>query len=333
MDYSYFVGIDVSKLTLDITILNSKGKMIEPSFKIENTLSSFKVFTDLLIQKLGNLSNALFCLEPTGHYSNLTVSELVKNNYLVWLASGASIQKSIGLTRGKNDKIDSYRIAEYAFRFSDKASLVVDNDIQNQQLRELLTQRESFVTTKAGYAAQIKDFKGYVSEESYQIIKELNLKLIENLLEAISIIEQKIEVIILNEQQLKRQYELLQTIPGIGKVLSQTIIASTAGFTRFNNPRAFACHAGIAPFTYTSGTSVKSRSRVSHRANKRLKSLLHLASLCCIRVNGELKEYYLRKTNEGKSKMSVLNAIRNKIVHRIFAVIKRNSSYKNLVIS
>jgi hypothetical protein len=192
---------------------------------------------------------------------------------------------------------------------------------------------QSYVATKAGYVAQIKDFKGFVSDKSYQTIRELNIQLIESLTAAINQIEAKIESIILNEQQLKRQYDLLQTIPGVGKILAQTFIASTAGFTRFNNPRSFACHAGIAPFVYTSGTSIKSRSRVSHRANKRLKSLLHLAALCSIRVKGELREYYIRKTSEGKSKMSVLNAIRNKIVQRIFAVIKRNSSYNCLELS
>ena len=333
MDYSYFVGIDVSKLTLDVSILNSNGKKIEVPLVIKNSSNDLDNFIELLIDKLIDLKQVLFCLEPTVHYSNLTVTKLISKGYSVWLASGASIQKSIGLTRGKNDKIDAYRIAEYAFRFSDKANLVVSKDIKGQQLRELLTQRESFVTTKAGYVAQIKDFQGFVSDDSYKIIKKLNLQLIEKLTDAILKIEKQIEALILKEQQLKKQYELLQTIPGVGKVLAQTLIASTAGFTRFNNPRAFACHAGIAPFVYSSGTSIRSRSRVSHRANKRLKSLLHLAALCCMRVKGELREYYLRKVNDGKSKMAVLNAIRNKIVHRIFAVINRNSSYKSLVIS
>ncbi len=333
MDYSYFVGIDVSKLTLDIAILNYEGKLVEPPIVVENTSDSFGALIELLNEKVGDLSEVLFCLEPTGHYSNLAVSELLNKDFSVWLASGATIQRSIGLTRGKNDKTDACRIAEYAFRFSDKVSLVAVKDFQSQQLRELLSQRESYVATKAGYVAQIKDFKGFVSDKSYQTIRELNIQLIESLTAAINQIEAKIESIILNEQQLKRQYDLLQTIPGVGKILAQTFIASTAGFTRFNNPRSFACHAGIAPFVYTSGTSIKSRSRVTHRANKRLKSLLHLAALCSIRVKGELREYYIRKTSEGKSKMSVLNAIRNKIVQRIFAVIKRNSSYNCLELS
>ena len=64
----------------------------------------------MLINKLGDLSAILFCLEPTGHYSNLSVSELINSGCSVWLASGASIQKSIGLTRGKNDKIDCHFI-------------------------------------------------------------------------------------------------------------------------------------------------------------------------------------------------------------------------------
>jgi len=65
-----------------------------------------------------------------------------------------------------------------------------------------------------------------------------------------------------------------------------------------------------------------------------MKSLLHLAAMSAIRLNNELRTYYRRKVGEGKNKMSVLNAVRNKIVHRIFAVVKNQTMYKNdLVLS
>lgn len=333
MDYSYFIGIDVSKTKLDVAIMNDEAKFTQQSCVTANEAVSFRSFISELEKKLGDLSQVLFCLEPTGHYSNVAVAELLDKGLSVWLANPVDIQRSIGMTRGKNDKVDSCRIAEYALRFADKANFVSARDLQAQQLRELLSQREMYVTTKASYMKQIKDFKGYISEQSYQTISELNLQIIDGLIEAIATIEQKIEAIIWSDQEFTRQYDLLQSIPGVGKVLSQTLIASTAGFERFNNPRALACHAGIAPFVYTSGSSVKSKSRVSHRANKRLKSLLHMAALCCIRIKGELREYYLRKVSEGKSKMAVINALRNKVLHRVFAVIMRNSPYYNLVIS
>ena len=331
MNYSFFVGIDVSKLKLDIALKDVSGQLIS-SCVIENSFSALDQFLVELNQKKA-LTEMLFCLEPTGHYSNCAVSTLIAKQCPTWLAPPVDIQRSIGMTRGKNDKIDAVRIAEYAYRYSDKARLVTLQNIEMIQIRELLTQRETFVTDKAKYLAQIKDFKGRVSEKAFDSIEQANRMLAETLIDAIVIVEKQIEQIIGSSEYLQQQYDLLTTIPGVGKILAQTLIATTSGFERFNNPRAFACHAGIAPFQYTSGTSIHGRNRVSHRANKRLKSLLHMAALCCIRIKGPLREYYLRKVAEGKSKMAVLNAIRNKIVHCIFAVINRKSAYQYLQVS
>jgi len=57
------------------------------------------------------------------------------------------------------------------------------------------------------------------------------------------------------------------------------------------------CHAGVAPFQYTSGSSVHSKNRVSHKADKSIKSLLHMASLsvATIKKDGELRDFYLKK--------------------------------------
>jgi transposase len=331
MNYSVFVGIDVSKLKLDIALKDASGQLISNHI-IENSHAALDQFLEEVRGEIP-LNEMLFCLEPTGHYSNTTVSVLVARECATWLAMPIDIQRSIGMTRGKNDKVDAVRIAEYAYRYSDKARLVSLQNIEMFQIRELLAQRETFVTDKAKYLTQIKDFKGRVSESAFESIELANRMIVEALVDAIAMVEKQLQQLISSSKQLQNQYDLLTTIPGVGKVLAQTLIAATSGFERFNNPRVFACHAGIAPFQYTSGTSIRGRNRVSHRANKRLKSLLHMAALCCIRIKGPLREYYLRKVAEGKSKMAVLNAIRNKIVHCIFAIINRKTPYQNLEVS
>ena len=90
------------------------------------------------------------------------------------------------------------------------------------------------------------------------------------------------------------------------------------------------CHAGVAPFEYRSGTSVRGRTRVSQHARKRLKSLFHLAAMSAIRIKGELQDYYQRKVAEGKNKMLVLNAVRNKLIHRVCAVVRRGQKYDKI---
>ena len=84
--------------------------------------------------------------------------------------------------------------------------------------------------------------------------------------------------------------------------------------------------AWLLPST-TSGSSVRGRTKVSVYADKVLKKVLHMAAMRASTLEGELRDYYLRKVNEGKNKMSVLNALRNKLIHRIIAVINRNQPY------
>lgn len=331
MNYQYYVGIDVSKETLDVVVVSSTGLQ---EFKISNCPKAIKqLLKSWQKTKSVDAPNTLFCLEPTGHYSNVTITTLLSLSLDVWVANPTDIKNSIGLQRGKNDRIDARRIAEYAMRFKDKVRLVQPSEIETQEIRQLLTQRERLVADRAKYIGQINDFKGTLSKQVYAIISKANRQVITAYDKAIREVEKQMEALIHAIPELEEQYKLLQTVSGVGKVLAQTLIAYTSGFDRFDTPRAFACHAGVAPFEYTSGSSVRSRNKVSHRANERLKCLLHLAALSSIRFNGELREYYLRKVEEGKSKMSVLNAIRNKIIYRIFAVIKRKTPFVPLEMS
>lgn len=103
--------------------------------------------------------------------------------------------------------------------------------------------------------------------------------------------------------------------------------ASLAAFAD-NDRRKLACYAGVAPFEYSSGTSVRGKTRVSHIANKDLKKMFHLAALVTIRKNGIMYDYYQRKVAQGKPKMAVINAVRNKLIHIMLACIKNDTIYQ-----
>jgi len=72
---------------------------------------------------------------------------------------------------------------------------------------------------------------------------------------------------------------------------------------------------------------VRGKTRVNHQARKSLKTLLHMAAMSALQVKGELQDYYQRKVAQGKNKMLVINALRNKLIHRVYAVIKRGKKY------
>lgn len=94
------------------------------------------------------------------------------------------------------------------------------------------------------------------------------------------------------------------------------MLVKTNGYKGICNPRKFACYAGVAPFSQRSGTSINKKTRASHLADKTMKRLLHMAAMRAIQLENDLKKYYIRKVNQRENKMLVLNAERNKIIHR-----------------
>ncbi|QCR21639.1 transposase [Pontibacter sp. SGAir0037] len=141
-------------------------------------------------------------------------------------------------------------------------------------------------------------------------------------------VEEKMQLFIAKDDELKKKYDLLTSIKGVGKVLAISLLVYTQGFTRMDDARKLACYCGVAPFEYRSGTSVMGRTGVSKFANKELKHFLHMAAINSVRFNEELRLYYERKVGEGKSKMSVINAVRNKLLHQIVAAVKRGTPYE-----
>ncbi|MFD1631005.1 transposase, partial [Pseudopedobacter beijingensis] len=203
-----------------------------------------------------------------------------------------------------------------------------------KRLKILLTERNSRVKMKKQLVKQQHDYKLMKTISLDKELLKLNKKMIEVIDGQISKIESDIEKIIQFDDQMKAQSELIRSVPGVGKVVSWMMIAKTEGFTAINNPRKMACYCGVVPFDFKSGTSLRYKPKVSVFADKSMKSVLHLAAMSAIRLNNDLRVYYKRKVDEGKNKMSVLNAVRNKIIHRIFALIKNQTMYKNgLVLS
>lgn len=136
-----------------------------------------------------------------------------------------------------------------------------------------------------------------------------------------------------NNETLSKQHKLLCSIDGIGERTAVKMIVETNAFKDFKDPRKFCCHAGVAPFSYSSGSSQRSKNKVSNRADKTIKTLLHLSALvAATRMKGELNDYYIRKVAEGKNKMSVLNAVRAKLVYRMFAVVRHEQLYQKIVL-
>ena len=158
------------------------------------------------------------------------------------------------------------------------------------------------------------------------------LNLCKNAIEALADDLKKVDAamdqLVASDDYLKRLFDIVTSVQGIGKVTATAMIICTNEFKDINDPSKFACYSGIAPFEHSSGSSIRGRSRVSHQANKPMKTLLHLAAMVAICYNQDMNAFYQRKVAQNKNKMSVINAVRNKLVHRVFACVNENRIYQ-----
>lgn len=162
---------------------------------------------------------------------------------------------------------------------------------------------------------QLKDF-----------IEQQNQTLLGIYLSQIKAIETEIRETIKEDKDLKTSNELIQSIKGIGPIIGAYLIAFTDNFRKFDNARKFACYCGIAPFSNQSGKYV-GKSSVSHLANKKIKSILSNAVPMTVLYDPQLGRYKQAKLLEGKTKGIIMNNIKNKLIQRVFAVVKRQSPY------
>lgn len=256
MQIFYFIGVDVSKNKFDICVM-SKSKVLKEDQVSNHPQAIASVIAGIKEELSMNNDSFIICAEHTGQYTYPLICACKSVECKLWLENPSQIKYCSGVTRGKNNKVDARRIAEYAMRFLDKA----------------------------------KPYKRPTEE-------------------------------------LMR----FKSVEGVGTVIAMNMIIATEAFTRFDNPRQFNCYVGVAPFSYTSGTSQHSCNRVSQRAVKYIKCLLHMAAVAIAhKKRGDLKTYFERKVAEGKNKMTVLNAVRAKLVARMFTVIRNNRIYQPIL--
>lgn len=323
--YNYYVGIDVSRDKLDLC-LSGGGKVLATEVidnKVDRTnglfaewRGAFEGFTE---------GQVLVCLESTGRYANPVLSV---EGHDLWLCNPLSIKRSLGLQRGKNDKVDAERIAEYAFRYADRADLYVRPSDALHRLKALSMAREQLLKARKRLVTDLGESEKFdppIVHEAKTIAYAATLETLEG---ELAKLDMGLEEAMGSDQELKAIFDILVSIPGVGKVTATAMIIATHGFTKFASGKKLACYCGVAPFEHSSGRSIRGRTRVSKLANMQLKSLLHMCARSAIRAKGEFQNYFERKVKEGKHKMSVINAIQNKMVLRMFALVRDGRIYE-----
>jgi transposase len=326
MSLIFYVGIDVSKKELDYSVIRNNKEFLH--FKSTNDLKGIRSFIAMLKKhEEFSFKTTLFCMEYTGIYNNKLLDYLLKENAYICLEPAIQIKKSGGILRGKNDKIDACRIAMYAYKNREELRLWKPKREIIDQLKLLTTVRSRLLNTKKQLIVPLNESEAFIKKDYVKIsvlICKTSIKALEKDIEKA---DKAIQELIDSDIDLKRLHKIITSVKGIGTVTATEIIICTNEFKDIKDPRKFACYAGVAPFEHSSGSSIKGRTRVSKMANKSMKTLLHLAAMSAIQYCKDIRIYYDRKVREGKNKMSIINAVRNKLILRVFACVRQNRLY------
>jgi transposase len=329
---NFYLGIDVSKLWFDASLLVVQNHLKQPliTHRFDNTITGMKTFKSWLKSHAVTYNqNTLIVIENTGVYHRLIWSFCSKHNLNLHIGNAARIKWSLGITRGKNDTIDSQRLCMYCYKQSDELQATPPLNPIFIQLKDLMTSRTRLIAQLHSTKNYVKEIKSTNDIYLLNTLEKAHKAAIEGIKKSIEQIEQAIRKIVAEDAKIKANYQLITSIPGIGEMTAMYIICCTNNFATKISGKQLASYAGVVPFEHSSGTSIKGKNRVHKMANKELKRMLHMCALCTIKYDTEFKAYYQRKKQEGKNGMLILNAIRNKLILRVAAVVNNQQPYVN----
>jgi len=316
------IGIDVSKLTLDVCI---RTTAVHKQFS--NDTKGFKQLISWVIKQKIDLEESLFCFEHTGWYCLMLSYFLYDNKYDYCCINPIEIKRSMGLRRGKSDKADAWEIANYAWLRRDELIPSIPPAKNLLELQRMMALRDQLVKQLTA----CKNLNSGMQEITVNRSKDISLgilsKSMRHLEKQIKAVEKAMDGLISQDESMVANYKLSKTVKGVGRVLAVQMLLHTHNYTRFASPRQFSAYCGLVPYPYQSGTSIHGRNKIHPISDRKMKSLLSMSAISAIQHDNELKLYYRKRVEEGKPKMVVLNIIRNKIVSRVFATVNRGTPY------
>lgn len=320
-NYQDVVGIDVSKKTLDAYCHQAQVHKV-----FANDVMGYRSLLKWVSRATKN-SSVFYCFENTGYYS-LKLALYLHSKAIVYVEeSPLKIKRCSGIIKEKTDRIDAVLIARYAWLYREELAPSTVKSISHLELGRLLALRDQLVRNNAGLKGTLKELKALLSSPSTDAGCLSLKRSIDYLEKQVKTIETRIKDIISEDATMGKNYKLLTSLKGVGLVVACQLIYHTGNFTRFESWRQFSSYCGTAPFKHESGTSLRRRKQCHYLGDRKMKSLLSMASVSAIQHDSELRLYYKRKLAEGKDKMIAVNNVRNKLIARAFAVVKRGTPY------
>ena len=323
-NFQHFVGCDVSKNTLDFAIFE-RGRDYRSfeHIQVSNDTKGFQALRKWLHSFKIKIRDAVIAMEHTGVYSNALSEWCHKKGITFVLLHPLDVKNAGARGRNKNDKVDAQFIADYVYTMREKLTPSEPEAPAIKKLRELRNERALAVRSRTSYLNQLKTIEDNATRRRME-------KMAEVFTGQIKAIETEIKKVIESDHRINNNYKLLLSIPGIGPVNALTTIIATGNFTRFQTARQYAKFVCVSPLSTQSGTSVRGGNHVNHAGHNEIKSTLTEAARSAIHHDAQLSAYYQRKRDEGKTHGCVMNAIKFKLICRMFAVIGRQTAYVDI---
>ncbi|MEM6723262.1 MAG: IS110 family transposase [Bacteroidota bacterium] len=334
MEFQFMVGVDMGKTTFAYCVLDKQLRVLLEG-QIDNHAAQIEHFCSYLKQALpiDSISQLFLCLEHTGSYSKPLIRHWVSCSGRFDMVAAAQVSQLLTGSLGwsdKNDAIDARRIAEYGIRFKDKLQPKQLDDASLEALQFFQRQRERLKQAYNLIKVSIQEAKGFHRDQIVQHAERIQQQSLQQLKKAIKAVELQLTTIIDQDPQLAQWFQLMISVEGVGPVTAREILIATNGFTKFQPHQAkkFARYAGVVPLEWSSGSTLKRRPKTTKKANRKLKPLLTMGATSLVDKPSQLGQYYRRKVAEGKHHCSIINAMRNKIILRVFAVVRNQTMYQ-----
>lgn len=309
-----FLGIDVSKATLDAALLPEPDALKARHKVFPNTPAGHALLLVWLRDQSAEHLHA--CLEATGTYAEPVALALCEAGHKVSLVNPALV-RAFGqslLKRTKTDKTDAILIARFCARQRPGAWSPPAPELR--QLQALVRRVEALEEMKQ---MEMNRLDSGVSCEMVRASLQDHILYLEQHIETA---RREIQQHIGAHPELAQQAQLLQSIPGIGQVTAAVLLAEVGDITHFSSARQVAAFAGLVPRVRESGTSVRSKPRLSKVGSARLRKCLYFPAMTALRWNPLIKALGLRLSAQGKSKMLILGAAMRKLLHLAYGVLK-----------
>lgn len=307
---SEFVGIDVSKATLDIYLHEARI-----GFTIANDEAGFKDLTE----KLAAAEPALVVLEVTGGYERLCVAALARAGLAVAIVNPRQV-RSFAIATGvlaKSDKVDARVLAHFAAAVRPEVRALPDE--QRQALDELLGRRRQLIGMLVQEKNRLQQARG-------RLVKKDIKSLIVILEKRIGGCDGELRQLIHASPAWKAQEDLLRSFTGIGPVSACTLVAELPELGQLNR-KQIASLVGLAPIARDSGTWRGKRTIFGGRAQ--IRSVLYMPTVNAIRTNARIGSFYRRLCAAGKPHKVALIACMHKVLTILNAMMRTQTHWRD----